>query len=142
MAAAQSGGGFAPPTSTTPARFIPEQIPVAFNASHYTRTKTARLIVTAPPLSADADKGDQDTLVLAFGGNSNEPLDVAVALVGPMRRKHDFESETFVAFDTTSITQPSNRSNPQPGDPVHARRQSAPARHRLPAKRLRPGRNR
>lgn len=42
----------------------------------------------APPLSADADKGDQDTLVLAF--------------------------------DTTQITHPENRSNPLPGAPSHA----------------------
>lgn len=31
----------------------------------------------------------------------------------------DFESETFIAFDTTQITNKDNRSNPQPGDPCH-----------------------
>lgn len=39
---------------------------VAFKASHYTRDKDGAPNEIAPPLSADADKGDQDTLVLAF----------------------------------------------------------------------------
>lgn len=38
----------------------------AFKASHYTRDKDGAPSEVAPPLSADADKGDQDTLVLAF----------------------------------------------------------------------------
>ena len=38
-------------------------IPVAFKASHYTRGKDGSPSETVPPLSADADKGDQDTLV-------------------------------------------------------------------------------
>jgi DNA (cytosine-5)-methyltransferase 1 len=37
----------------------------AFKASHYTRGKDGAPSEVAPPLSADADKGDQDTLVLA-----------------------------------------------------------------------------
>lgn len=141
LAAALKAAASAPRTSTTPGAFIP----VAFKASHYTREKDGAPNVTAPPLSADADKGDQDTLicspevagtlsggarrdagyslddipVVAFGDNSSEPLDVAAALQGRCGGKHDFESETFIAFDTTSITQPNNRSNPQPGEPVH-----------------------
>ena len=38
-------------------------IPVAFKASHYARGKDGAPDVIAPPLSADADKGDQDTLI-------------------------------------------------------------------------------
>lgn len=122
-------------------------IPVAFKASHYTRDKDGAPSVTAPPLSADADKGDQDTLIcspeiastlaggarreggyslddiqlIAFGGNNTSgPIDVATALRAKGGTGHgDFETETFIAFDTTSVTQPNNRSNPQPGDPVH-----------------------
>lgn len=41
--------------------------PVAFKASHFTRGKDGAPSPVAPPLSADADKGDQDTLVLADG---------------------------------------------------------------------------
>lgn len=37
-----------------------------FKASHFTRGKDGAPSQIAPPLSADADKGDQDTLVLAF----------------------------------------------------------------------------
>lgn len=36
---------------------------VAFKASHYTRDKDGAPSEIAPPLSADADKGDQDTLI-------------------------------------------------------------------------------
>jgi DNA (cytosine-5)-methyltransferase 1 len=64
----------------------------AFKASHYTRGKDGAPSEVAPPLSADADKGDQDTLI---------------------------------AFDTTQITNPDNRSNPQPGDPCHPLASSA-----------------
>jgi DNA (cytosine-5)-methyltransferase 1 len=38
---------------------------VAFKASHYTRGKDGAPSEVTPPLSADADKGDQDTLVAA-----------------------------------------------------------------------------
>jgi len=38
----------------------------AFKASHFTRGKDGATAAGAPSLSADADKGDQDTLVLAF----------------------------------------------------------------------------
>jgi DNA (cytosine-5)-methyltransferase 1 len=37
---------------------------VAFKPSHYTRGKDGKPDEIAPPLSADADKGDQDTLVM------------------------------------------------------------------------------
>ena len=39
---------------------------VAFKASHYTRGKDGAPSEIYPPLSADADKGDQDPVVLAF----------------------------------------------------------------------------
>lgn len=39
--------------------------PVAFKPSHYTRAKDGAPSEIAPPLSADADRGDQDTLVAA-----------------------------------------------------------------------------
>jgi DNA (cytosine-5)-methyltransferase 1 len=40
-------------------------VAVAFKASHFTRGKDGAPSEVTPPLSADADKGDQDTLVLA-----------------------------------------------------------------------------
>ena len=60
----------------------------AFKPSHFTRGKDGAPSDLVPPLSADADKGDQDTVVA-------------------------------IAFDTTQITHPENRSNPQPGDACH-----------------------
>lgn len=66
---------------------------------------------------------DSDTYVpVAFGGNDTRgPIQVATAVNahgGPCGRL-DFESETFIAFDTTQITSAQNRNNPQPGDPCH-----------------------
>jgi DNA (cytosine-5)-methyltransferase 1 len=40
---------------------------VAFKPSHFTRGKDGRPDEVTPPLSADADKGDQDTVVCATG---------------------------------------------------------------------------
>ena len=42
-----------------------EMLPFTFKASHFTRGKDGAPSDLAPPLSADADKGDQDTLVAA-----------------------------------------------------------------------------
>lgn len=57
---------------------------------------------------------------VAFGGNDTRgPISVATAVNahgGPCGRM-DFESETFIAFDTTQIISAANRCNPQAGDP-------------------------
>jgi len=59
---------------------------------------------------------------VAYGGNNTAgPLEVATAVNahgGPHGRL-DFESETFIAFDSTQITSRENRCNPQPGDACH-----------------------
>jgi DNA (cytosine-5)-methyltransferase 1 len=65
-------------------------VPVSFKPSHFTRGKDGAPQDVALSLSADADKGDQDQVVLAP-----------------------------IPFDTTQITSATNRSNPQPGDPSH-----------------------
>ena len=44
----------------------------AFKASHYTRGKDGAPAEIVPPLSADADKGDQDTLVLAHAFDARQ----------------------------------------------------------------------
>lgn len=75
------------------ASFPCEAEAVAFKASHYTRDKDGAPARVTPPLSADADKGDQDTLVLAKAA----PL----------------------PFDETQVTSDKNYSNPQHGDPCH-----------------------
>jgi DNA (cytosine-5)-methyltransferase 1 len=67
--------------------------PIVFKPSHYTRDKDGAPSEVAGPLSAEADRGDQEQVVLAF--------------------------QTPVAYDLTQITSPTNRSNPQPGDPCH-----------------------
>ena len=68
-----------------------------------------------------ADEAAAGQLV-AFGGNNTAgAIDVATAVNahgGPYGRM-DFESETFVTFDTTQITSALNRSSPKPGDPCH-----------------------
>jgi hypothetical protein len=45
---------------------------VAFKPSHYTRGKDGAPSEVAPPLSADADKGDQDPVVLTVAFQSNQ----------------------------------------------------------------------
>jgi len=59
---------------------------------------------------------------VAFGGNDTRgPISVATAVNahGGSCGRMDFESETFIAFDTTQITSVANRCNPQDGDPCH-----------------------
>ncbi len=66
------------------------QLAVAFKAGHFTRGKDGAPSDVAFSLSADADMGDQDNLILAP-----------------------------VAFDETQLTHPANHSSPKPGDPCH-----------------------
>jgi len=67
-------------------------------------------------------RGQDPVVAIPFGGNNTAgPIDVATACNahgGPAGRL-DFESETFVAFDTTQITSKANRSVPKAGDPCH-----------------------
>ena len=65
---------------------------------------------------------EQRSVLNAFGGNNTSgAIQVSTALnaSGSASGRMDFESETFVVYDTTQITSPDNRSNPQPGDPCH-----------------------
>lgn len=70
---------------------------VAFKPSHYTRGKDGKPDEITPPLSADADKGDQDTLVMrqSIGfnwqdgggyGNANDGLGITEEGTGPLSR--------------------------------------------------------
>ena len=70
---------------------------VAFKPSHYTRCKDGKPDEVVPPLSADADKGDQDTLVLrqSLGfnwqngggyGAANDGLGITEEGTGPLSR--------------------------------------------------------
>jgi DNA (cytosine-5)-methyltransferase 1 len=66
----------------------PIPAPFVFKPSHYTRDKDGAPSSVCPPLTREADKGDQDPVVCAP-----------------------------IPFDTTQITHPENRSRPEPGDP-------------------------
>jgi DNA (cytosine-5)-methyltransferase 1 len=70
---------------------------VAFKPSHFTRGKDGKPDEIAPPLSADADKGDQDTVIMrqSIGfnwqngggyGNANDGLDITEEGTGPLSR--------------------------------------------------------
>lgn len=66
--------------------------------------------------------GTDSRHAVAFGGNDTRgPIEIATALSahGVPHGRLDFESETFIAFDTTQITHPENRCQPKPGDPCH-----------------------
>jgi site-specific DNA-cytosine methylase len=102
---------------------------VAFKPSHFTRGKDGKPDEVTPPLSADADKGDQDTVCEEDGtgrGNPIIPMNAVgfnwqngggygKANDGPLQRCNT----PAVAFDTTQVTSPKNYSNPKPGDPCH-----------------------
>ena len=66
-AAARSGLGITcevqPTLKARPTNSVAITPAVAFKASHFTRGKDGAPAAVVPPLSADADKGDQDTLV-------------------------------------------------------------------------------
>lgn len=102
------------------------QAAVAFKAAFFTRGKDGAPSDTAFALSADADMGDQDNLVLApvtvhemagtlkaCAGKAGMPngAEEADRLI-PMRAEP-------VAFDETQLTHPANHSSPKPGDPCH-----------------------
>jgi DNA (cytosine-5)-methyltransferase 1 len=70
---------------------------VAFKPSHFTRGKDGKPDEIAPPLSADADKGDQDTVIMrqSIGfnwqngggyGNANDGLGITEEGTGPLSR--------------------------------------------------------
>jgi hypothetical protein len=76
---------------------IPSPPAVAFKPSHFTRGKDGKPDEVTPPLSADADKGDQDTIVLkqAIGfnwqngggyGSANDGLGITEEGTGPLQR--------------------------------------------------------
>lgn len=122
------------------------QMAVAFKAAHYTRGKGGAPSETAIALSADADMGDQDNLVLApvaaaLSGNpygdreSREALLIASKVAPTMQaggnetggvRPYGTTVDTCenliaepVCFDETQLTHPANHSSPKPGDPCH-----------------------
>jgi site-specific DNA-cytosine methylase len=76
---------------------IPSPPAVAFKPSHFTRGKDGRPDEITPPLSADADKGDQDTVVMGHAvgfnwqngggyGNANDGLGITEEGTGPLQR--------------------------------------------------------
>lgn len=90
---------------------------------------TDTLVTIAHSLRAEGFDASEDgtgrgtpIIPVAYGGNDTRgPIQVSTAVNahgGPHGRL-DFESETFIAFDTTQITSRENRANPQPGDPCH-----------------------
>ena len=81
---------------------------VAFKPSHFTRGKDGKPDDVTPPLSADADKGDQDTVIAtsAVGfnwqngggyGNANDGLGITEEGTGPLQRRNT----PAVAFQST-----------------------------------------
>ena len=99
---------------------------VSFKPSHYTRGKGGAPSDVVATLSADADKGDQESLVLGPVAFSCKDHGADAGNVAPTLRAMEFDGshangggQIAVAFDTTQITSKTNRSQPQNGDPVH-----------------------
>ena len=83
-----------------------------------------------PPTRGQAGQGVARRAASGASGGSKGAVSsiVARALTTSCHRL-DSETETLIPFDTTQITHPANRSQPQPGDPYHplARGAHAPA---------------
>ena len=99
---------------------------ICFKPSHFTRDKDGAPSDVSPPLSADADKGDQDTVVLAPAEEWRSTCNCGYEYIGPLSQPcpqcGGFLGMTHgdpIAFDSTQITNKDNRSDPQPGDPCH-----------------------
>jgi len=76
---------------------------IAFKASHFTRGKDGAPADVVPPLSADADKGDQDTLVMAFESRfvrngRGAPSDVVPPLKAQSGQSGKGDAAPLVAF--------------------------------------------
>lgn len=100
------------------------------DAGHRVDVDTAEGLIpeVAPTLRAGGNKtgGDRppgtdvdtvDTLVpIAF--HATQDPDVSGDVTHPLGQNYGQEASVAIPFDTTQITHPENRSNPQPGDPM------------------------
>ena len=66
---------------------------------------------------ASEDGTGRGTPLVAVSFHGSQDPNVSGDVTHPLGR--NYELETCIAFDTTAITSPQNRSNPQPGDPCH-----------------------
>ncbi len=114
-------------TAANLSKTVNNQTPLVFKPSHFTRGKDGAPAEIAPPLSADADKGDQDPLVFQSRYTRNgrgAPSKVAPNLTGQSGRTGKGDSAPLV-FDPTQITHPENRTRdldnaPSLGATTHA----------------------
>lgn len=77
----------------------PQAQAVAFKPSHYTRGKDGAPSVVMPPLSADADKGDQEA-VIAFAQNSRDEVRMVGgdgSIVGALAAEPGMKQQSYVA---------------------------------------------
>jgi DNA (cytosine-5)-methyltransferase 1 len=82
---------------------IPSPPAVAFKPSHFTRGKDGAPSDVVAPLSADADKGDQDT-VIAFAQNTRDEVRQVNGdgqIVGALASQPGMKQTTYVAYDIT-----------------------------------------
>jgi DNA-cytosine methyltransferase len=81
----------------------PGAVAVAFKPSHYTRGKDGEPSEVYPPLSADADKGDQDPIIFAQN-QRDEVRQMEVAGASGSVRRGDAKNETVLAYRTSGNT--------------------------------------
>jgi DNA (cytosine-5)-methyltransferase 1 len=99
-------------------------IPVAFKPSHFTRGKDGAPQDVTFPLSADADRGDQEAVIcapIAFDCKAGADTGFSIGEVpGSLRAHHGGgHAAVCIPFDTTQITNPNNRINPEDGGPAY-----------------------
>lgn len=93
---------------------------LSFAPAHYTRGKAGAPSALASSLLADADKGDNEQIVVAF--STEQTPKAFTDGVAPMQRvpskSGGGQPDCVVVFDEKNITSKANGSNPQLGDPA------------------------
>ena len=106
-----SGGAGGRPEGAVSGHFIPERA-VSFKPSHYTRGKDGAPSDISPPLTADADKGDQDSLLLV--------PEIARTLLGKHQSSPAGDMGTYVADGPSAYRTTGNDGCYEMGDKINA----------------------
>jgi DNA (cytosine-5)-methyltransferase 1 len=96
------------------------QVAVAFKPSHFTRDKDGAPSEVVPPLSADADKGDQDTLV-AVGRSGDIAATLQGSVGGNGNAGNGSEAIVAIAYDDRNQAAASDVHHTLRGDGVGSR---------------------
>jgi DNA (cytosine-5)-methyltransferase 1 len=112
--------GDSPPRRETGERIAPTLSVGAHGSSgHQYRQRGNEDALIAGTLQGYSGGCQVDAQYVAYGGD-NTARPIASCVVGGSGYRNDCDTvDNLIAFDTTQLTHPANRSNPKPGDPSH-----------------------